>query len=126
MRLWMTDPEIMCDKHLMGEHFETHMFYGSIKLKRKMNGFVDNNKLEIKSLKKRHDELAKEMIRRGFKHNSELKDDLNLSYLDENLINKEIDKVESLKDLVSRCLECSLRYLKKYGENDEEKNVNRR
>lgn len=116
MRLWMVDPEVMCYKHLLGEHFETHMFYGLIKLKRKLNGFVNNNKLEIKSLKSRHDELAKEMLKRGFKYNSEYKDDLDLSYIDQSLINKEMNTSESLNDLVSRCLECSLRYLKKYGE----------
>jgi hypothetical protein len=31
MRMWMVNPRIMCGNHLLGEHLETHMFYGIIK-----------------------------------------------------------------------------------------------
>ena len=30
MRMWNVDPKLMCNKHLLGEHVEMHMFFGTI------------------------------------------------------------------------------------------------
>lgn len=99
MRMWMVDPEIMCRKHLMGEHVECHMFLGTIKLKKSLNGYVRNNLVETNQLENRHKILAKEMQRRGYKHKSSLeyKDELNIG---------RVDIVKSLEDLLTRCFDC--------------------
>ena len=111
MRMWMIDPKIMCRKHLMGEHLECHMFLGSIRNNKKLDGFVEKNCLEFKNLKKRHDEIITEMQLRGYTHKSPLKFDQK-KYLNKyppKIINSIVDKEKSIKDLLSRCHECFFR-----------------
>ncbi len=99
MRMWNVPVKNMCRKHLLGEHVEMHMFVGSIKKGISLKGYMEKNLIEIHNLKKRHDELAREMIKRGYKHNSELKFKTN----------KKIGKVnakENIKELSKRCKLC--------------------
>lgn len=113
MRMWLCDPKIMCQKHLCGCHSEMHTFIGSMKLKRKVDGFLRNNCLEPLILKKIHDETAQEMRSRGYDHKSPLlkKDFLEaISYLDDEKLNHKIDKNESLNELINRCSICRERY----------------
>lgn len=111
MRMWLVDPKIMCQKHLCGEHVETHMFLGSLKKKRKLDKFFLHNCLEPNSLHKRHEELAAEMIIRGYKHKSEMEDPYEyMKYLTLEQKNFKIDKEASLKQLLERCPKCSERY----------------
>ena len=70
MRMWMVDPRTMCRKHLMGEHVETHMYVGAMLKGTKVSGYIAGNLLEPLSLQRRHDELAAEMVARGYKHDS--------------------------------------------------------
>jgi hypothetical protein len=107
MRMWMTDPKTMCRKHLLGEHVECHMFLGHLKKKRKITKYIENNCLEPTSLKKRHDELAKEIKRRGYNHNSPLdfKKEF-IDYLPYEHKNYKVDIKASLRDLVTRCKDC--------------------
>lgn len=72
MRMWMVDPKILCNKHLLGEHVELHMFIGSINKGRDIEGYVKNNLIEPSKLYQRHQELVNEMKRRGMNHKSEL------------------------------------------------------
>jgi hypothetical protein len=107
--MWLVDPKIMCQKHLCGEHLEMHMYLGAIKKGKKIRGFLKNNLFEPKKLKDRHDELATEMERRGYRHASlMLQDDYEETI---KLLNEEdlcvcIDKECSLNQLVSRCPKC--------------------
>ena len=104
MRMWMVDPRQMCNKHLLGEHVETHMFLGTIRKGGiRFDGYFKNNLFEPKSLKERHDALALEMQRRGMNHQSPLdvkKEDL------ESLPDVKVNTESALKDLVSRCPVC--------------------
>jgi len=111
MRMWMVDPRIMCRKHLLGEHLETHMFCGTIKKKcvSSLEGYIKNNLLEIESLKKRHDELVQEMKYRNYQHNTPM-EVLEESMI-ENIRRIKIDKEVSLKELLKRCPECNKRYM---------------
>lgn len=68
--MWMVPPEKMCDKHLLGEHVELHMFAGSIAKGISMHGFVTKGLLELRSLEDRHEDLAREMAVRGMRHKS--------------------------------------------------------
>lgn len=63
----------MCRKHLLGEHLELHMLVGSLTKGRSIQGFLDNGLLEPQNLISRHNRLVKEMIFRGYKHNSPIK-----------------------------------------------------
>ena len=104
MRQWSVNPEMLCRKHLLGEHVEHHMFVGSIKRGFSVEGFLRDGFLEPKTLKTRHDEVAQEMLRRGYNHKSPLPD-VDISHLR----NGKIDKVKNIEDLRSRCEECAKR-----------------
>ena len=70
MRMWMIDPQLMCNKHLLGEHVETHMLEGSLKKGRSLAGFINNGLVDLERLGERHDQLAEEMKDRGMNHKS--------------------------------------------------------
>lgn len=106
MRQWNVDPRIMCDKHLLGEHHELHMFARQIERGISMKGFVERNLLESSTLDQRHAELVAEMTRRGFIHRSPLK------YTDTKNLGK-IDTSASLEELLRRCNTCRIRAEKK-------------
>ena len=113
MRMWNVDPRIMCREHLAGSHLEIHMFLGSIAIGTSMRGFLDKNLLEPEYLKEYHDMIALEMISRGYKHQSDIPEEFFkttiLKLSDSDRIVK-IDKDEALKELLSRCPECTERY----------------
>lgn len=111
MRQWMCDPKIMCNKHLFGEHVEHHMFIGTLIKKKSINGYIKNDLLEPLSLQARHDDLANEIIRRGFKHNTPLVFENSIfDYLSEEQINHKINKLNSFFLLLSRCSTCQQYY----------------
>ena len=105
MRMWMVDPGLMCDRHLLGEHVECHMFTGQLKRKRNIDGYIENGLLEPASLNSRHDELAGEMIKRGFKHKSPLKN-FGAGYLPKKQQKFRVDRESSYKELKKRCVRC--------------------
>lgn len=122
MRQWMTNPLILCQKHLSGEHVEHHMFVGTLRKKRKINGYINNDLMEPLSICIRHDVLAWELIRRQMiKNNGDIKE-LHQTWIDENEFNQlieylpdeqkhhRIDKQNSLNLLLSRCSICTNRY----------------
>lgn len=105
MRMWMVDPELLCIRHLLGEHVECHMFVGALREGKSLKGYLSNNLFEPLSLISRHDALAREMVRRGMKHESPI-----IEAKIERLTQKEretlIDKPSALRDLLGRCTEC--------------------
>ena len=70
MRMWNVNPVLLCRKHLLGEHVETHMFLGTLREGKKLDGYISKGLVEVHNIIKRHDELAAEMQRRGYNHNS--------------------------------------------------------
>lgn len=105
MRMWMTPPEAMCRKHLLGEHVELHMFVGTINKGVSVEGFLTKNLLEPESLYVRHDALVAEMNRRGYKHKSPMGTILwwSLTYRQYKV---KINRPASLAELHRRCPEC--------------------
>ena len=99
MRMWKVSPKKLCDRHLLGEHVEMHMFAGNVKRKKNISGYVRKGLVEINNIKKRHDELAKEMLLRGFKHKSPLKK------FKGSVLGK-IDINKSERELMKRCAKC--------------------
>ncbi len=72
MRMWMVPPRKMCRKHLLGEHVEIHMAVATLRLGKSVEGFLQNGLLDLSRLRERHDELVREMERRGYRHTSPL------------------------------------------------------
>lgn len=72
MRMWNVPVELMCDKHLRGEHVECHMFVGSIEKGRSVEGFIADGLFDVRQLRDRHDDIAAEMVARGGNHKSPL------------------------------------------------------
>lgn len=105
MRMWMVDPEIMCRQHLLGEHVECHMFVGSINRGISMKGYLQKGQLEVNSLRRRHDALARELERRGMDHKSPLP-----KMVKPTTALGEVNGATSLKELLRRCPDCRARY----------------
>jgi len=98
----MVDPEVLCRRHLLGEHVECHMFRGSLNRGKSLTGFVETGLLDSRALARRHDELAQEMLRRGYRHDSPLVVDF-----DETAAAGDVDSNTSLRELASRCEDCA-------------------
>lgn len=111
MRMWMCDPKIMCRNHLIGEYREIFTFAGTLRLKKKIDGYIRNNCLEPLSLVLRFNELKDEMIRRGYKCKAILNFKENfVNYLPKSQKEYQIDVEQSLKNLLERCPECNKRF----------------
>lgn len=95
----MVDPRLLCRRHLMGEHYESHLIVGSINKKKSIKGFVESGLIDTTMLRTRHSQLAAEMVRRGYNHNSELPQfvDPVVGY---------IDIAANLVELRTRCEDC--------------------
>ena len=99
MRLWMVDPSLMCRKHLLGEHVECHMFVGTLLKDISVNGYLSKGLLEVHNLRSRHEEISREMTKRGYSHKSELPE----------FVSREcgsIDRAANLLELARRCPLC--------------------
>ena len=103
----MVNPRIMCRQHLLGEHAEIHMFIGTISRKKSVKGYLKKGLLETHNLHNRHEELVKEMKRRGYNHYSEV--DEKWKFVEKvGLVN--IDK--NVDELINRCSKCAKQYSK--------------
>lgn len=106
MRMWMIPPSLLCQKHLLGEHGEIHKHRHNFEKRHSIAGRIAPIVLiEPASMQSRHDELAAEMIRRGYNHASPYKLP-DLSYLGESA-NVKADTAYNLADLCERCADCA-------------------
>lgn len=111
--MWMCDPKILCQKHLCGEHVEMHMFLGTLKKGKKVDGFLKNNLLEPRHLFQRHEDLKNEMINRGYNHKSDITE-LDCACVEDLPSEKKYWKIHrghALMDLLKRCPQCYFRYI---------------
>lgn len=99
MRMWLIDVRFLCRKHLLGEHLEMHYAAGTVAAGKKVNPRM----VEVHRIKERHQELAEEMERRGYKHKSPLREFVEYNH-------GNIDIEHNKRDLFGRCSECSLRH----------------
>lgn len=111
MRMWMINTNILCRKHLLGEHNEIHKHRHIFIKKHSIDGRIANCQIEPKSMELRHNELVEEMKRRGYNHNSPYEQP-DITYLTLNQQLFEVNKIKALKDLLDRCPECSKRFEK--------------
>lgn len=107
MRMWMIDPRLLCNKHLIGEHGEIHKHLHNFIKKHKIDGRIyPIVQIEPSSMEKRHNELEKEMeIRFNKKYNSPYKQP-DISYLPIKQQKAIVDIKQSIQDLYNRCENC--------------------
>ena len=112
MRMWMVPPEILCRKHLLGEHVEMHMFLAHLNKKRGIQGYLKNNCLEPRSIFQRHEDLAQELTNRGYNHKSPMREeDFGIVVeLPPECQYWQINREENLNNLLERCPLCRSRY----------------
>lgn len=112
MRMWTGIPvQILCRKHLLGFHNELHKFKPSFVKKFSIKGRIfPIVQIEPQYMEIAHNELAEEMIRRGYNHNSSYKLP-DLSYLPDNQRYAKADAGYNIADLFDRCVDCYQRYL---------------
>jgi len=105
--MWMVDPRLLCQKHLLGEHGEIHKhkhnFVKQHSIAKRVSPVVQ---IEPAAMESRHDALADEMLRRGMNHQSPfLQPDI--TYLPTFERDAVVDVQNSLNDLSNRCSECA-------------------
>lgn len=101
--MWMVNPSLMCNQHILGEHLECHMFVSTINQnKRKLDGFIKNGLLEADKLVIRHDALVQEMLNRGINHKTPIIPPTRIEFS----IDVKINVEENIKILSCRCQKC--------------------
>ena len=107
--MWMIAPQLLCGKHLIGEHGEIHKHrHNFVKQHKISNRIFPIVQIEPSSMESRHDELAAEMIRIGYNHQSPFKQP-DISYLPKSEREAIVDLANSMTDLKTRCPECCKR-----------------
>lgn len=106
MRMWMIETDKLCVKHLLGEHGEIHKHRHSFVKCHSISGRINPVVLiEPANMGKRHDELAEEIVKRGYNHNSHYEQP-DLSYLPDSELNAKVDLDLSYRELSKRCEYC--------------------
>jgi hypothetical protein len=75
MRIWDVEPALLCRQHLLGEHRELHGLWNILRDGRR--GYRHHPEVrrwegKLAALYIRHEALAEEMLRRGYRHGSPL------------------------------------------------------
>lgn len=106
MRMWNVPPEVLCRKHLLGEHVEMHMFIGTIQKGVSIKGYLEKGLVDPSNIYDRHELLANEINNRGMNHKS------SIVYLP-GLIPHFVNSRANIKELQRRCPDCNKR-IKEY------------
>ena len=111
--MWGIDTSLLCKNHLLGEHGEIHKHrHNFVKHHKITKRIVPVVQIEPENMKTRHDELALEMLKRGYNHQSPYEQP-DISYLKNEERFAKIDFDISYNDLIIRCPECA-KNIKKY------------
>ena len=106
----MVSPDLLCDKHLVGEHGEIHKFLPSFRKGYSVDGRFDPIvQIQLNALEERHNELAKEIDKRAKKgggHKSPLKNVPDLEKIYPQHYHKNVNTNISLSNLSQRCPDC--------------------
>lgn len=107
--LWLQIPvENLCDQHILGLHKEIHQEAGTIKKHPHGEAILDGHyrlaQVDTTELVKRHDEVVREMERRGMNHNSPL------DYKDEHGLIQSGFPIEVFNKITlsNRCEDCAV------------------
>ncbi|MGD9726956.1 MAG: pyrimidine dimer DNA glycosylase/endonuclease V [Nitrospira sp.] len=75
MRIWDVPVADLCRRHLLGEHRELHGLWNILTLGKKGYSHHPETRRwdgKLGALRRRHDDLVAEMVRRGYRHQSPL------------------------------------------------------
>lgn len=113
MRIWDVPPELLCDRHLLGEHNEAHALWSIII--NGLRGFSSHPETarwrgKLRALYLRHEADASEMERRGFRHRSPLDEALAIGKAVQDELKDPIEAQERL--LSERDQDCAERILR--------------
>ena len=97
--MWNVNPKLMCNKHLLGEHVEMHMFIGCLSKGKNIDGYIKTGLVDVHNISKRHSDLVYEMKSRGMNHKS----DIGPVWL---YRKGRVDKDKNLIELRKRCKRC--------------------
>ncbi len=107
MRIWDIKPSKLCRAHLLGEHRELHAIWSILTKDKK--GYSNHPetkrwKGKLLALYKRHDELVREMKKRGYNHNSDLEKSLARGgSIQRKYVNSYKEQIEILKGKKCSC-----------------------
>ena len=107
MRIWDIPPSKLCTKHLLGEHRELHAIWNI--LTQNKSGYSKHPetlrwKGKLAALYLRHEELAKEMLRRKYNHKTELDRKYATGDLSQNqFVNTYDEQINILKNKGCKC-----------------------
>lgn len=108
--MWMVNPKLLCDKHLLGEHGEMHKFIPTFKKGYRVDKrFSPVVQLQFQGYQERHDDIAKEMLARGMNHKSPLPELPDFEKIYPQYFNDIVDISNSINDLKNRCEKCKHR-----------------
>lgn len=110
-QMWMVNTKILCKKHLLKEHDDIHFFINEIARGISLHNYVYNNKLEMQSLRNRHEEITREMASRAMEHTTPLPV-LSWSCVEEvfeDIYHKRINARDTFKELLKTCKTCRRR-----------------
>ena len=113
MRMWEVEPRVLCRNHLLGEHYEMHMFTGTLAKGKSVAGYVRTGLVIVNKIEERHNDLAVEMESRGYRHSwdkplrgYELSEETLTKYR----LSQSFNHEKSLQELLSRCPVCRGRW----------------
>jgi hypothetical protein len=106
--MWMISPKLLCRRHLLGEHNEIHKFRSIFEKGTPISKRIELDQIEPESMERRHTELAAEMERRGYHHNSPYKQPSLEKYSKEEREHR-VNQERSYELLLNRCEECRKR-----------------
>jgi len=106
VRMWDVDPKVMCQRHLLGEHYELHMMVGMLRDGRSLRGMISNGILQIDKMQERHDILVEEFRRRKWQAGTNHKTPLEQPDHREYVSKGSVHPLYSLLELLRRCPDC--------------------
>ena len=110
MRMWMLPPESLCRRHLLGEHVELHMLLGAMKRGKNLRGFLEGGLADPRRLYERHEQLAREMERRGYRHRSPMDEaECRAAARRYGCAQARVDPEANARELQRRCPDCARR-----------------
>lgn len=72
----MVDPKCLCKDHLLGEHRELHTLEWCLRRGRKLGKHLSLGQVIPRLLEARHEQLVQEILDRGWKHMSPIREGL--------------------------------------------------
>lgn len=116
MRIWDVDPKILCRQHLLGEHRELHGLWNILTMHGGVGGYSAHPETrrwrgKLAALHARHEALAEEMERRGYRHASTLERTLaeGTSAVQDVFVNTPEEQIQILRVKACPCEVPSLR-----------------